>query len=116
MPGGGTPVLPSDVPRLRTLRTWHAMWVEEIDKAIALAEKRDKERRQGEERRPPTPDWVMEHGIGAGAPEAEVHVGGCYAAGHRTRAISRDQAVAAITGGVRACSHCRPDTELGLLE
>ncbi|MET8435376.1 hypothetical protein ABZV61_21830 [Streptomyces sp900116325] len=33
-----TDLLPSDLPRLRTLRTWHAMWVERIDEAIAVAE------------------------------------------------------------------------------
>ncbi|MFE9855631.1 DUF6233 domain-containing protein [Streptomyces sp. NPDC005780] len=107
--------LPPDLPRLRTLRTWYAMWVVRIDEAIAAAEQREKEERQGEERRPAPPDWVLELGIGVGAPPTEVHVGGCYAAGKRRRAISREQALAALAEGVRACAHCRPDTDLGVL-
>ncbi|MFB7313129.1 DUF6233 domain-containing protein [Streptomyces sp. NPDC056192] len=107
--------LPPDLPRLRTLRTWYAMWVARIDEAIAAAEQRERERRQGEERRPPVPDWIVELGIGVGSPPIEVHVGGCYAAGKRRRAISREQALAALADGIRACIHCRPDTELGVL-
>ncbi|WP_406364341.1 DUF6233 domain-containing protein [Streptomyces sp. NBC_01579] len=45
----------------------------------------------------------------------EVHVGGCYAAGKRQRVITREQALAALADGIRACTHCRPDTELGVL-
>ncbi|WP_327129133.1 DUF6233 domain-containing protein [Streptomyces sp. NBC_01727] len=41
-----------------------------------------------------------------------MHVGGCYAARKRQRAITREQALA---DGIRACTHCRPDTELGVL-
>ncbi|WP_030969749.1 DUF6233 domain-containing protein [Streptomyces sp. NRRL S-1824] len=108
-------LLPSDLPRLRTLRTWHAMWVERIDEAIAAAEQRERERQQGEERRPPTPDWIIELSVGVGARPIEVHVGGCYAAGKRHRAITREQALAALADGIRACIHCRPDTELGVL-
>ncbi|MCX5158062.1 DUF6233 domain-containing protein [Streptomyces sp. NBC_00264] len=107
--------LPPDLPRLHTLRTWHAMWVERLDDAIAAAEQREKERKQGEERRPPTPDWVMELSIGLGAQPIEVHSGHCYAIGKRHRAISREQALAALAEGIRACAHCRPDTDLGVL-
>ncbi|MFJ3270138.1 DUF6233 domain-containing protein [Streptomyces sp. NPDC086776] len=107
--------LPPDLSRLRTLRTWHAMWVERIDEAIATVEQREKERRQGEERRPATADWIMELSIGVGARPIEVHVGGCYAAGKRHRAITREQALAALADGIRACIHCRPDTELMVL-
>lgn len=32
-------------------------------------------------------------------------------AGKRVRAIDRDPAVRAITGGVEACTYCRPDTD-----
>ena len=107
--------LPTDLPRLRTLRTWHAMWVKRIDEAIAAAEQREHERQQGEERRPPPPDWVLELGIGVGAPPSEVHAGHCYAIGRRRKTISREQALAALGEGVRACVHCRPDTDLGVL-
>ncbi|MCX4971199.1 DUF6233 domain-containing protein [Streptomyces sp. NBC_00654] len=115
MSDGGVPDLPADLPRLYTLRAWHAMWVARIDEAIAAAEQREKERLQGERVRPPTPDWVMEHGIGVGAPAMEIHVGGCYAAGKRLKVISREQALGALADGVRACTHCRPDTALGML-
>ncbi|MFD5064584.1 DUF6233 domain-containing protein [Streptomyces sp. NPDC058394] len=91
------------------------MWVDRIDEAIAAAEQRERERQQGEERRPPTPDWIVELSIGVGARPIEVHVGGCYAAGKRQRGITRDQALAALADGMQACSHCRPDTELGVL-
>ncbi|MFE7792678.1 DUF6233 domain-containing protein [Streptomyces sp. NPDC057460] len=51
----------------------------------------------------------------ASARPIKVHVGGCYAAGKRHRAISREQALAALADGIRACIHGRPDTELGVL-
>ncbi|MFE7788619.1 DUF6233 domain-containing protein [Streptomyces sp. NPDC057460] len=89
--------------------------MERIDEAIAAAEQRGRERQQGEERRPPTPDWIIELSIGVGARPIEVHVGGCYAAGKRHRAITREQALAALADGIRACIHRRPDTELGVL-
>ncbi|WP_406324375.1 DUF6233 domain-containing protein [Streptomyces sp. NBC_01637] len=57
----------------------------------------------------------MELSIGVGARLIEVHVGGCYAAGKRQRVITREQALAALADGIRACIHCRPDTELGVL-
>ncbi|WP_328890601.1 DUF6233 domain-containing protein [Streptomyces sp. NBC_00316] len=91
------------------------MWVVRINEAIATAEQREREKRQGEERRPPTPDWIMEFGIAVGRRPIEVHVGGCYAAGKRQRPITREQGVAALDEGIRARIHCRPDTELGAL-
>lgn len=107
--------LPPDLDRLRTLRTWHTMWAQRLDEAIAAAEQREKEQRHGEEHRPPPPDWILELGIGVGSPPNEVHAGDCYAAGKRRRTITRDQALTALTEGVRACTHCRPDTALGVL-
>ncbi|MGW3735156.1 DUF6233 domain-containing protein [Streptomyces sp. NPDC005148] len=97
------------------MRTWYAMWVDRIDEAIAAAEQRERERQQGEERRLPTPDWVVELSIGVGARPIEVHVGGCHAAGRRQRITTREQALAALADGTRAFIHCRPDTELGVL-
>ncbi|MGW3747293.1 DUF6233 domain-containing protein [Streptomyces sp. NPDC005146] len=107
--------IPPDLPRLRTLRTWYALWVDRIDEAIAAAEQREREWQQGMERRPPTPDWIVELSIAVGARPIEVHVGGCYAAGKRQRGITRDQTLAALADGMRACIHCRPHTELGVL-
>ncbi|MCG7523958.1 DUF6233 domain-containing protein [Streptomyces sp. OfavH-34-F] len=34
----------------------------------------------------------------------------------RQRVINRDQARALLAGGVRACTHCRPDTRLRMME
>ncbi|MGW2082475.1 DUF6233 domain-containing protein [Streptomyces sp. NPDC001939] len=45
-----------------------------------------------------------------------VHVGGCHMAGKRSRGVERDQALRAVTEGIDACPHCRPDTELGVLD
>ncbi|MGW1407197.1 DUF6233 domain-containing protein [Streptomyces sp. NPDC002403] len=78
-------------------------------------ERREAEQQQGAERRPPTPDWVVELSIGLGAWAIEVHAGHCCAIGKRHRAISREQSLAALAEGIRACAHCQPDTELGVL-
>jgi hypothetical protein len=45
-----------------------------------------------------------------------VHVGGCHRAGKRSRGVERDHALRALAEGVAACTHCRPDSELGYLE
>jgi len=107
--------LPPDLSRLRTLETYLEVSLNRVRERIATLERKKLEQQQNEARRPPTPDWVLEHGIGIGAPPMEVHVGGCYAAGDRIRALTREQALAALTDGVDACTHCRPDTALGLL-
>ncbi|MFE3900512.1 DUF6233 domain-containing protein [Streptomyces sp. NPDC059153] len=91
------------------------MWLGRIDEAIAAAEQREVEQQQGEERRPPQPDRVVELSVGLGARPTEVHAGHCYAIGKRHRAISREQALAALAERIRACAHCRPDTEPGVL-
>ncbi|GGT69035.1 DUF6233 domain-containing protein [Streptomyces atratus] len=57
----------------------------------------------------------MELSIGLGAHPIEVHAEHCYSIGKRHRAISREQALAALAEGIRACARCRPDTELGVL-
>ncbi|MGY5035122.1 DUF6233 domain-containing protein [Streptomyces sp. 900116325] len=106
---------PSRLAMLRFARRIAVQQVEQIDRWIADEERREAEREQGERARPPTPDWIMELGIGVGSRPIEVHVGGCYAAGKRRRAITREQALAALADGIRACIHCRPDTELGVL-
>ncbi|MCX4538405.1 DUF6233 domain-containing protein (plasmid) [Streptomyces sp. NBC_00841] len=72
---------------------------------------RVEERRRGE-RRPRIPDWGIDD-IGVGTPRSEVHRGDCFAAGKRLRAISREQALAALADGAPPCEVCRPDTALG---
>ncbi|MFB6873781.1 DUF6233 domain-containing protein [Streptomyces sp. NPDC056323] len=106
---------PSRLVMLRFLKRVQEQQLAQTDRWIADEERREAERQQGEERRPPTPDWVMELSIGVGAQPIEVHAGHCYAIGKRRRAISREQALAALAEGIRACAHCRPDTELGVL-
>lgn len=108
--------LPPDLPRLRVLETWLALALADVRRAIASAERREAERRRGEQARPAPPDWLLEVGLNKGAPPVHVHVGGCWNAGRRSRGVTRDEALRALADGVRACSACRPDTELGYLD
>ncbi|MFF3687510.1 DUF6233 domain-containing protein [Streptomyces sp. NPDC002187] len=106
--------LPPDLPRLRTVETFLRLQLAAVQRAIVR-----QEQQVAIHRRSPlpdvVPDWMLERGIGQGAPPVAVHVGGCHMAGKRTETLERDQAVRALTDGVEACSHCRPDTALGLL-
>jgi hypothetical protein len=45
-----------------------------------------------------------------------VHMGDCHMAGKRSRPITQDQARRALSDQVPACTHCRPDAGLGILE
>ncbi|MFD6828179.1 hypothetical protein CH313_27805 [Streptomyces sp. TSRI0384-2] len=78
-------------------------------------EQRQVERAAGAARRPPLADWVVELGIGQGAPPVCVHAGDCYAIGARKRPLSRPELLSALASGVEACTHCRPDTAVGYL-
>ncbi|MFD7868492.1 DUF6233 domain-containing protein [Streptomyces sp. NPDC059783] len=106
---------PSRLDMLQFARRIALQQVQQIDQWIAAEERREAERRQRERTRPPAPDWVVEYGIGQGAPVAEVHAGHCYSIGKRHKAITREQALSLLSDGTRACIHCRPDTELGVL-
>jgi hypothetical protein len=108
--------LPPDLPRLRTLETWLAYTLNEVRQAIAAAEQREAERQRGIEARPAPPDWLLEQGLNRDAPPVQVHVGGCWNAGKRSKGISRDEVLRALADGVKACGACRPDTELGFLD
>ena len=110
------PDLPPDLPRLRTLETWLQLTLDEVRAAIAAAEQREAERQRGEERRPPARDWLLEIGLNRDSPPVQVHVGGCWDSGKRTRGIDRGEALRALADGVTACGVCRPDSELGFLE
>jgi hypothetical protein len=37
-------------------------------------------------------------------------------AGKRSKGVGREQALRALANGVPACTHCRPDTQLGILD
>ncbi|MDT0570328.1 hypothetical protein RM704_23140 [Streptomyces sp. DSM 3412] len=49
--------LPPDLERLRTLRVWHVMWLERIDRKIAALRQREAEQEHERRSRPPRPDW-----------------------------------------------------------
>ncbi|MFD4475976.1 DUF6233 domain-containing protein [Streptomyces sp. NPDC058471] len=100
---------------LRFLRRVQAGDLARTDRWIVEEEQREAERIRGEQRRPPTPDWLIEKGIG-GRNAVYVHRGGCWSGRKRTEAITRDQARQELTAGTDACPHCRPDTALGLLD
>ncbi|MGW6138099.1 DUF6233 domain-containing protein [Streptomyces sp. NPDC055140] len=104
--------------RLDLLRFLERVQVGDLDRTrrwIAAEERREAERQRGVQAGPPAPDWLIEMGLGGRDP-VYVHVGGCHMAGKRSRGVDRDQALRAVTEGVDACPHCRPDTELGVLD
>lgn len=78
---------------------------------IEAEEQRQAERRRGEQARPPEPDWLIERGLNRAGP-----AGGCWNAGKRSKGIDRAAALRALADGVPACSHCRPNTELGYVD
>ncbi|MET9734488.1 DUF6233 domain-containing protein [Streptomyces sp. NPDC006458] len=104
--------LPPDLDRLRTLRVWHALWLRRIDTKIASLEQRQAEEEHGRRVRPEPPEWIVELGIGSGRPPVQVHAGTCHMAGRRRQPIGRDEARRLLATGLRACTHCEPDTQL----
>ncbi|MFF3348997.1 DUF6233 domain-containing protein [Streptomyces sp. NPDC002779] len=108
--------LPPDLPRLRILETWLALTLDRVRRRIAEEERRAAERQRGIAARPPAPDWLVEQSLNRDVPPVYVHVGGCHMAGNRSRGVDRGQAIRALADGVDACPHCRPDTELGVLD
>lgn len=107
--------LPPDLPRLRTLETWLAMTLDRVRQQIGTLEAEAAEK-AARKLPPPPPDWLIEHGIGAGRTPVRVHAGDCWDAGSRCHPVDRDTARRALAGGVEACTHCRPDTALGVLD
>ena len=89
----------------------------QLDAWIAVEKQREAERRMGEARRPPPPEWLVERGIGAGSPPSRIHKGGCHmATGVRVKAISEERVKRALYADVElACPHCNPDTELRVI-
>ncbi|MFD5570399.1 DUF6233 domain-containing protein [Streptomyces cadmiisoli] len=89
----------------------------QLDRWIADEERREAERRRGEEMRPPPPDWLLQYGLNHRHVDS-VHCGDCWAAAKsgRCRPATREQALEALRHQVPACTHCRPDTVLGVLE
>jgi hypothetical protein len=108
--------LPPDLPRLEAIETYLVVALQRVREKKADLQRREQERQHGAEARPPAPDWLIEQALGRDTPPVYVHVGGCWNAGKRSRGVARDQAMRALVDGVPACTHCRPDTELGILE
>ncbi|MFE2832136.1 DUF6233 domain-containing protein [Streptomyces mirabilis] len=106
---------PSRLDLLLFLKRVQEADLERTRRWIAAEERRQAEQRRGEQARPPDPDWLIEQGL-SGRAAVYVHVGGCRMAGKRSRGVERDQALRALAEGVDACTHCRPDSELGFLE
>lgn len=107
--------LPPDLPRLRTLRTWHAMWVARIDEAITEAERRDAEEQHRRERAArPRPEWIVEREH-SGPPT--IHTGDCgiKLKGLRVAGCTQEEARRALADGANDCPLCRPDNALGLI-
>lgn len=90
------------------------MWLHRIDTKIAAVRQREAEQERGRLAGLPGPEWVVELGIGQGRPPVEVHAGHCYAIGKRRQPISRDEARRLLDAGLRACSHCAPNTILDM--
>ncbi|MEV5149812.1 DUF6233 domain-containing protein [Streptomyces sp. NPDC052727] len=61
--------------------------------------------------------WLIQYGLNRMNVDF-VHTGECWAAAKsgRCRPVSREQALDALRQSVPPCTHCRPDTELGLLD
>ncbi|MFZ4160491.1 DUF6233 domain-containing protein [Streptomyces griseoincarnatus] len=87
----------------------------QLDGWIAAEERREAERRRGEEARPAPPEWLIERGLNRDNLVA-VHRGDCWDAGKRHVPVPRAQALDALRQHVPACTQCRPDTALGLLD
>ncbi|GGW80805.1 DUF6233 domain-containing protein [Streptomyces galilaeus] len=92
------------------------MWLVRIDAKIAALQQRQAEAGHGRRDRPQPPEWVVELGIDTGRPPLQVHAGHCYMAGKRRRAVGRDEARRLLTDGLQACTHCRPDAQLDIID
>lgn len=106
-------------PRLAQLRFLERVQLSDLERTrrwIADEERREQERQRGLAARPPAPDWLIEQSLSRHVPPVYVHVGGCHMAGKRSKGVSRDTALRALTEGIDACPHCRPDSELGVLD
>jgi hypothetical protein len=108
--------LPPDLPRLEAIETYLALTLARVREKKADLQRREQERQRGAEARPPTPDWLIEQALSRDTPPVYVHVGGCHMTGKRSKGVRREAALRALVEGVPACSHCRPDSELGYLE
>ncbi|MFJ3283661.1 DUF6233 domain-containing protein [Streptomyces sp. NPDC086669] len=108
--------VPSRIEMLRFVERVQVADLERTRRWIAEEERREAEQQRGLDARPPQPDWMLEGGLSRDAPPVYVHAGGCHMAGKRVKGVPRDVALRALTEGIDACPHCRPDSELGFLD
>lgn len=106
---------PSRLASLHFLKRYLLQELAKVDGWIAAEEQREA-REAAKRQPPPPPDWVVEMSL-TGSPQT-VHVGGCRMGGtqNRTKPLTRDQALRALTEGIEPCQFCRPDADLGWLE
>ncbi|KOV31997.1 hypothetical protein ADK97_24130 [Streptomyces sp. H021] len=107
--------LPPGLLRLRTIVTNVRYELGRAEGALAAAEQRAAAAAQ----RSPLPEpsaWVIEHGIGDGWTPVSVHAGDCWDRGKRWRPLGAEEARRALPKESRACTHCRPDTALGVID
>ncbi|KUN14564.1 hypothetical protein AQJ11_44350 [Streptomyces corchorusii] len=113
--GGEQPLSRLDALRFarRVVEQQAVRQLELIDRWIAEEERREAERRRGEQMRPAPADWLIQHGLNQANVDA-VHVGGCWAAkkSGRCRPATREQALDALRNQVPPCVHCQPDHSL----
>ncbi|MFF7359144.1 DUF6233 domain-containing protein [Streptomyces filipinensis] len=90
-----------------------AVSLAQLDQRIADEERREAERRQGEERRPADPEWLIQYGLNKTNVDA-VHAGDCWAAkkSGRCKPVTRQEAVDALRRRVAPCVHCQPEAKL----
>jgi hypothetical protein len=110
------PVPPSRLDLLRFLERVQLADLDRTRRWIADEERREAEREQGEQARPEPPDWLIEYGLNRDSLPNAVHTGDCEMAGKRSKPTDSDTIRRAIAAGVKACSFCQPDTELGVLD
>ncbi|GGU05820.1 DUF6233 domain-containing protein [Streptomyces coeruleorubidus] len=106
----------SGVSRLALLRFLERVQERDLARTrrwIVDEERREAERRVGEARRPPMPEWLIERGLDRSNIVA-VHTGECWDPGKRVKPATRAQAIEALRHQVPACTKCRPDTALGI--
>ncbi|MFF3942983.1 DUF6233 domain-containing protein [Streptomyces phaeofaciens] len=108
--------LPPDPDRLHTLRVRHSMWLARIDAKIAAVRQRQAEQERGRSNRPRPPERIVELGIGISRPPVRVQAGDCHMASKRRRPVDRDEARRLLTAGLQSCTHCRPDTQLDIID
>ncbi|MFE1056985.1 DUF6233 domain-containing protein [Streptomyces rochei] len=75
---------PTRLTLLRFLERVQLRDLERTRRWITDEERREAERRRGIEKKPATPDWLLERGLNGHSPPVYVHAGDCWNAGKRS--------------------------------